>query len=52
MNNVERMFVEQMENEKFQKAVFDDFTFVDSLIDQRDLDKLSEKEGNNNASDD
>lgn len=39
MNNVERALLEQMENEKFQKVVSDDFSFVDSLTDQKDLDK-------------
>lgn len=51
MNAVENALLEQMENDKFQKAVSDDFTFVDSLIDQKDLDKLN-KEDNKNACND
>lgn len=44
MNKVESMLLEQMEEEKFHQAVHDNFDFVDSLIDQNDLDKLKEKE--------
>ncbi len=51
MNAVEKALLEQMENDKFQKAVSDDFTIIDSLIDQRDLDKI-DKEGENNVHDD
>lgn len=49
MNDVERMLHEQMESDKFQNVVNDSFAFADSLIDQRDLNKYYEKEGNDNA---
>lgn len=41
MNKVEKLLLEQMENEVFQKTIADDFAFADSLIDQRDLDKFN-----------
>ena len=41
MRNVEHMFLEQMESNKFQNAVNDDFSFADSLIDKTDLDKIN-----------
>lgn len=44
MNAVERMLHEQMTEEVFQRVVSDDFSFVDSLIDQHDLDKFSKEE--------
>lgn len=43
MNDVERTLLEQMQNRKFQEAISDDFSCVDSLIDQRDIDKLNDK---------
>lgn len=52
MNNVERMLYEQNEFNKFQKVVTDSFSFVDSLIDKRDLNKFYEKEENDNANND
>lgn len=42
MNNVDNLFLEHIESEKFQHAISDDFSFVDSLIDQRDLDKIND----------
>lgn len=45
MNNVERLFKEQMEEERFHAVVTDKFDFVDSLVDQNDLDKLNDEEG-------
>lgn len=51
MNNVERALLEQMENEKFQKVVSDDFSFVDSLTDQRDLDKNNKEDGEDGCND-
>lgn len=44
MNPIERMLLEQMESEKFNKTIEDDFSFTDSLIDQNDLDKIFDKE--------
>ena len=44
MNKIEAMLFEQMQEEKFQQTVADNFDFVDSLIDQNDLDKLSDEE--------
>lgn len=41
MRDIEHMFLEQMESEKFQNAVNDDFSFADSLIDKTDLDKIN-----------
>lgn len=50
MNNVERLFNNTMNEERFQRVVSDRFSFVDHFIEQRDLDKY--KEGNNHASND
>ena len=44
MNNVEFALLESMNNEKFQKTINDDFTFIDSLIDCEDLDNSIEEE--------
>lgn len=44
MNNVEAMFLEQMAKEDFQKTIGDNFDFVDSLIDQRDLNRIMDEE--------
>lgn len=52
MNAIELMLLEQMECDKFQMAVSDDFSFVDSLIDQRDLNKLKDKGVIDDACDD
>lgn len=46
MNNVEKALHDQLVSDKFQKVVSDDFTFADSLIDQRDLDKINDNGGN------
>ena len=45
MNNVESFLLEHMRKENFQSAVCDDFSFVDSLIDQTDLKRINEQEG-------
>lgn len=44
MNDVERLFLEEASEKQFQRVVSDDFSFVDSLITQEDLDKFG-KEG-------
>lgn len=44
MRDIEQMFLEQMETDKFEKAISDDFSFADSLIDQKDLDKYNNEE--------
>ena len=50
MRDIDNLFLEQMETDKFQKAVSDDFAFVDSLIDAKDLDNLeNNKEGDEDA---
>ena len=41
MMDIDHMFLEQMESDKFQNAVNDDFSFADSLIDTADLDKIN-----------
>lgn len=41
MKDTDHVFLEQMESEKFQNAVNDDFSFTDSLIDNTDLDKIN-----------
>lgn len=51
MNDVERMLHEQMIEERFQRIANDRFDVVDSLIEQKDLDKLKE-EDEANACDD
>ena len=45
MNNVERLFLEETSERQFQSVVSDDFSFVDSLITQDDLDKFGKEEG-------
>lgn len=40
MNNVEKLFTEQMETEKFFDVINDNFSFIDSLIDKRDMERL------------
>ena len=44
MNKIERMLLEQMEEEKFHQVVTDNFDFVDSLVDQTDLERISDEE--------
>lgn len=44
MRDIDNLFLEQMENDKFQRAVNDDFSFVESLIDKSDLDKLNKED--------
>lgn len=36
MNDVERLLLEQMDENKFQSTINDDFDFVDSLIDDEE----------------
>lgn len=43
MNAIERMLLEQHKEELFQRVVSDDFSFVDSLIEQVDLDRVNNK---------
>lgn len=50
MNDIERMIYNQMNKERFQRVVSEKFSFVDSLIDQRDINKY--KEAIKNASND
>lgn len=52
MRNIEHLFIEQLESDKFQSVVNDDFDFADRLIDNQDLDKIFNKEETVNASDD
>lgn len=42
MNAVETLFHESLDQTFFQKVVNDDFSFLDKIIDQRDLDKVTE----------
>ena len=44
MNKIEQMLLEQMEEEKFHQTVADNFDFVDSLVDQIDLERISDEE--------
>ena len=44
MKEIEAMFLDQLESEKFQRAISDDFSFADSLIDQRDLERINKEE--------
>lgn len=44
MNNVEKMLLEQQEEDLFNKVVSDDFSCVDSLIDKKDLEKYTSEE--------
>ena len=46
MNAVEQLYLEQMQNNGYQRLIHDDFGFVDNMIDQNDLNKLNPKEGN------
>ena len=41
MRDIDHMFLEQMESDKFQNAVNDDFSFADSLIDNADLNNIN-----------
>lgn len=41
MNNVEKMLLEQQEEDLFNKVISDDFSCVDSLIDKKDLEKFT-----------
>lgn len=52
MNDIEKMLFEEVQSETFQKVVSDSFSYVDSLIDQSDLDKISEKESYEDANND
>lgn len=44
MNNVESLYLEQMQNDNYQQLVHDDFGFADSIIDQHDINKVNTKE--------
>lgn len=55
MNAIERMLFEQHRRELFQRVVSDNFSFIDNLIEQTDLDRNNiklDKEEDDNASDD
>lgn len=41
MNNVEKMLLEQQEEDLFNKVISDDFSCVDSLIDKKDIEKFA-----------
>lgn len=41
MNNVEKMLLEQQEEDLFNKVISDDFSCVDSLIDKKDLERFT-----------
>lgn len=41
MNNVEKMLLEQQEEDLFNKVISDDFSCVDSLIDKKDIEKFT-----------
>lgn len=43
MNAIEKMLFEQQRSELFQRVVSDDFSFVDNLIEQVDLDRINIK---------
>ena len=43
MNDIEKMLYEKMKNRNFHEATYDDFSFVDSLIEQRDLARINEE---------
>lgn len=44
MNKIEKMLLEQMEEEKFHNVANDNFDFVDPLVDRIDLDRISDEE--------
>lgn len=44
MRDIDSLFLEQMENDRFQSAMNDNFSFVDSLIDKSDLDKINKED--------
>lgn len=52
MRDIDKAFLEQMENEKFNKIITDDLSFADSLIDKGDIDRIFEKEDTNNGNND
>lgn len=52
MRDIDHLFLEQMESDKFQKIISDDFSFADSLIDQKDLEKINNEEDDLNADND
>lgn len=52
MNAIEKMLFEQHQRELFQRVVSDNFSFVDNLIEQVDLDRNNiklDKEDNEDA---
>ena len=52
MNAIESMLLETMQDDAFQRAVSDDFSFTDNIIDHTDLDKINDKEETLNACND
>lgn len=51
MNAIESAILKEMDETLFTNVTTDDFSFVDSLVDQQDLDKLTNKECTKNAND-
>lgn len=49
MTKVEAMLKDQMETDVFHNVNTDDFGFVDNLVDQTDLDKINDKESDENG---
>ena len=44
MKDIEHVFLECMETERFHDVIEDDFSFADSLINNRDIDRVFNKE--------
>lgn len=43
MNKVEQLFLEEMDRTNFMNIINDDFSFVDSLIDSFDIERINNK---------
>ena len=41
MTDVEKLFAEQMDRRNFNRVMNEDFSFIDKLIDQSDIDRLN-----------
>ena len=46
MNKVEQLFLEEMDRTNFMNIINDDFSFVDSLIDSFDIERINNKTTN------
>ena len=44
MNTVEKFFLETMDKCNFRNCIDDDFSFIDHLIDNDDIEKIREKD--------